>query len=77
MQAINYKRTAIAACGVALCGALAVPAAIEVAATVTDSGQTQIESDRKKPKKEKKAPKPKHIETEALDVAPGSVNLLT
>ncbi|WP_143589991.1 hypothetical protein [Streptomyces africanus] len=65
MEVAIRKRTAIAVCGFALCGALAAPAAIEAASTVSDSGQTQVDAVRKKPGKEKKDKKPKAV---ALDV---------
>jgi outer membrane lipopolysaccharide assembly protein LptE/RlpB len=67
MQVAIRKRTALAACGFALCGALAAPAAMEVAATVADSGQVQTEAERKKPKKPKKV---KSIQAEELAVRP-------
>ena len=52
MQVALRKRTAIAVCGFALCGALAAPAAIEVVSVITDTQQTQVdEAERKKPKK--------------------------
>ncbi|MFE6522284.1 hypothetical protein [Streptomyces sp. NPDC057794] len=55
MEAAIRKRTALAVCGFALCGALAAPAAIEAVSVVTDSGQTQVDAE----KKVKKAKKPK------------------
>ncbi|QIJ65286.1 hypothetical protein [Streptomyces sp. JB150] len=57
MEAALRRRTALAACGFALCGALAAPAAMEAASIVTDSGQTQVEAGdkAKKGKKGKKA----------------------
>ncbi|MBE4741973.1 hypothetical protein [Streptomyces caniscabiei] len=61
MEATIRKRTALTVCGFALCGALAAPAAIEVASIATGSGQTQVDhAERQKPKKEKKDPKPPH-----------------
>ncbi|MFF7391810.1 hypothetical protein ACFZAE_25615 [Streptomyces scabiei] len=51
MEAALRKRAAIAACGFALCGALAAPAAIEVASAITETEQTQVDAERKKPKK--------------------------
>ncbi|WP_418957813.1 hypothetical protein [Streptomyces tritici] len=41
-------------CGLALCGALAAPAAMEAASYLTDSGQVQVDDSLKKPKKPKK-----------------------
>ncbi|WP_199873746.1 hypothetical protein [Streptomyces sp. Root369] len=56
MEAAIRKRTAIAVCGFALCGALAAPAAIEAASVVSDSGQTHVDAVHKPkpPKKPKK-----------------------
>ncbi|MFF5973979.1 hypothetical protein ACFY7C_20865 [Streptomyces sp. NPDC012769] len=57
MEATLRKRTALAACGFALCGALAAPAVMEAASVVADSGQTQVEAEKKakKGKEGKKA----------------------
>ncbi|MGV9889655.1 hypothetical protein [Streptomyces sp. NPDC003395] len=68
MEAAIRKRTAIAACGIALCGALAVPAALEVASAVTDSGQVQVDA-VKGPKKPKKPPKPGKILKDPVTIA--------
>ncbi|GAA3391501.1 hypothetical protein [Streptomyces roseoviridis] len=57
MQAVIRRRTAVAVCGFALCGALAAPAAIEAASAVIDSGQSQTEA----VDKVKKAKKPKKV----------------
>jgi hypothetical protein len=54
MEAAIRKRTAIAVCGFALCGGLAAPATIEAVSALTDTEQTQVDADRKKPKKAKK-----------------------
>ncbi|KQX65440.1 hypothetical protein ASD48_20560 [Streptomyces sp. Root1310] len=53
MQAVIRRRAALAACGFALCGALAAPAVIEAASAIFDTGQsqTQVDAERKKPKK--------------------------
>lgn len=55
MEAAIRKRTALAVCGFALCGALAAPAAVEAASAIfDDTEQTQVDAERKKPKKAKK-----------------------
>lgn len=59
METALRKRTAMAACGIALCGALAVPAAMEVSPPTTHSGHVQVDAVRgDKAKKVKKDPKP-------------------
>jgi hypothetical protein len=54
MEAAIRKRTALAVCGFALCGALAAPAAVDAASALMDTEQTQVDAERKKPKKAKK-----------------------
>ncbi|MGV9889197.1 hypothetical protein [Streptomyces sp. NPDC003395] len=52
MEAALRSRTAVAVCGLALCGALAAPVAMEVAASLTQhDAQVQVDAVRKKPKK--------------------------
>ncbi|MFF8280800.1 hypothetical protein ACF05T_32850 [Streptomyces lateritius] len=70
MQAVIRKRAAVTVCGFALCGALAAPAAIEVAATVANGGQVQTES-VKGPKKPKK---PKKVKAASIEIRPVVVN---